>query len=132
MTRLRELASLIRSKNAGPFELTFDIMFRTQHDYEAVKKLAAINAELFARMYDIPAELVRVYEYDPAFSIKITIPRVVTSGSLGDSDVYGCQQFGPLVDIDIPGIGAVPREGAAVPREGAAVPRQDGPREQPG
>jgi hypothetical protein len=108
MTRLRELASLIRSKNAGPFELTFDIMFRSEHDYEAVKKLAAINAELFARMYDIPAELVRVYEYDPAFSIKITIPRLVTSGSLGDSDVYGCQQFGPLVDIDIPGIEAGP------------------------
>lgn len=118
MTKLREIASLIRSKNAGPFELTFDIIFRTQDDYEAVKRLAAINADLFARMYDIPAELVRVYEYDPAFSIKITIPRVVTSGSLGDSDVYGCQQFGPLVDIDIPGIGPVPRQREAREQSG--------------
>ena len=84
-----------------------------EYDYEAVKKLAAINAELFARMYGIPAELVRVYEYDPAFSIKITIPRLVTSGSLGDSDVYGCQQFGPLVDIDIPGFEAGPGQGEA-------------------
>ena len=28
MTALAELARLIRSKNAGPFELTFDVIFR--------------------------------------------------------------------------------------------------------
>ena len=32
MTQLAELARLIRSKNAGPFELTFDIMFDDADD----------------------------------------------------------------------------------------------------
>ena len=61
-----------------------------------------INAQLFSRMYSTPVELVRVYEYDPAFAIKITIPRPVVSGAIGDSDVHGGQQFGPLVELEIP------------------------------
>ena len=27
MTALRELAKVVRSKNAGPYEITFDVMF---------------------------------------------------------------------------------------------------------
>jgi len=38
MTVLARLAKLIRSKNAGPFELTFDIMFEDAATYERVKR----------------------------------------------------------------------------------------------
>jgi hypothetical protein len=96
------MARLIRSKNAGPFELTFDIMFESREAYEAVKRSGVINAQLFSSMYSTPIELVRVYEYDPAYSYKITIPRPIVSGSIGDSDVHGGQQFGPLVELEVP------------------------------
>ncbi len=102
MVKLGDLARLIRSKNAGPFELTFDIMFETRESYEMVKKSGVINAQLFSGLYSTPIELVRVYEYDPAYAYKITIPRPIVSGSLGDSDVHGGQQFGPLVDLEVP------------------------------
>ena len=36
MTRLRDLAKLIRTKNAGPFQLTLDIMFPDSRTYEHV------------------------------------------------------------------------------------------------
>ena len=100
--KLGDLARLIRSKNAGPFELTFDIMFEDRETYEQVKRSGVISAQLFSRMYSTPIDLVRVYEYDPAFAIKITIPRPVVSGAIGDSDVHGGQQFGPLVELEIP------------------------------
>ena len=45
--RLIELARVIRSKNAGPFELTFDIMFADAEIYERVKRSGVISAELF-------------------------------------------------------------------------------------
>ena len=35
--KLRDIAKVIRSKNAGPFELTFDVIFKTKEDYEKVK-----------------------------------------------------------------------------------------------
>ena len=36
MARLRDIAKLIRSKNAGPFQLTLDIMFPNARSYRHV------------------------------------------------------------------------------------------------
>ena len=46
--RLIELAKVVRSKNAGPFEITFDIMFDDRAKYERVKKAGVINAQAIA------------------------------------------------------------------------------------
>jgi len=35
--RLYDLASVLRSKNAGPFELTLDVMFADEQSYALVK-----------------------------------------------------------------------------------------------
>ncbi|MCC6469421.1 MAG: DUF4387 domain-containing protein [Alphaproteobacteria bacterium] len=102
-TRILDLAQVIRSKNAGPFELTFDIMFEDPAAYERVKKSGAINAALVARLYKISHNQVVVCRpYDPALAFKITIRRPVSSGDLGESDVYGCQQHVPLTMIEVP------------------------------
>lgn len=102
-TRILDLAQVIRSKNAGPFELTFDIMFEDPVAYERVKKSGAINAALVARLYNISHNQVLVCRpYDPALAFKITIRRPVSSGDLGESDVYGCQQHVPLTMIEVP------------------------------
>jgi len=102
MQRLNELASVIRSKNAGPFELTFDIMFDDQEKYEYVKKSGAISAQRIADIYGVSHNEVLVCRtYDPARAFKITIRRPVGSGSPGESDVYGCQQHMPLTAIEI-------------------------------
>ena len=34
--RLRDLAKVIRSKNSGPFEITFDVIFAESAPYELV------------------------------------------------------------------------------------------------
>ncbi len=102
MARLRDLSKLIRSKNAGPFELTFDIMFADKATYEKVKATGVINKKLFSDLYGTPVDQVKLFEYDPAFSFKITIPRPAISGSLEDPDVYGGQQFGPIANLEVP------------------------------
>ena len=43
MRQLKDIASLIRSKNAGPFVLTFDIMFSSDEDYETVARSGALS-----------------------------------------------------------------------------------------
>ena len=101
--RLIELARVIRSKNAGPFELTFDIMFADAETYERVKRSGVIRAELFARLYAVPKEhVLSVHAFDPALSFKATIARPISSGTAGDSDVFGAQQHAPLLDVEIP------------------------------
>lgn len=102
MQRLSELASVIRSKNAGPFELTFDIMFDDPQKYEAVKKSGVITAHRIAEVYGVSHNEVLVCRsYDPARAFKITIRRPIGSGAPGESDVYGCQQHMPLTTIEI-------------------------------
>jgi GTP cyclohydrolase III len=105
--RLDQLAKVIRSKNAGPFELTFDIMFDDPAAYEAVKKSGVINAKRIAEAYRVRVDDVLVCRpYDAAVAFKITIRRPVSSGDIEDRDVYGCQQHVPLTSIEVPALRA--------------------------
>ena len=100
---LRDLATVIRSKNAGPFELTFDILFSDPYDYQRVVRSGQLSAESFASLYGIALDdVLSVIEFEPALAIKITIKRSRSSGALGESDVYGAQQHAPLLQLDIP------------------------------
>jgi hypothetical protein len=102
MAKLWEVSKLIRSKNSGPFELTFDVIFKDRETYERVRDAKLLNAEWFARTYRLTPEVVSVINYDAASAIKITIPRPVISGDIDDTDVFGGQQYGPLVDLEVP------------------------------
>ena len=102
MAKLWELAKLVRAKNAGPFTLTFDILFEDAAAYEAVKRSRAITPATFARLYRVPEEQVQFFEHDTALALKASIPRPVASGDPDDTDVFGGQQHSPLVEIEIP------------------------------
>lgn len=100
---IHELADVIRSKNAGPYELTFDIIFKDQSIYKRVLDTGFFGKELFARLYKIPLEDVIAYvEFEPANAIKCTIKRPIAAGDVGETDVYGAQQHAPLLDLLIP------------------------------
>jgi hypothetical protein len=102
MAKLKDLAKVCKSKNAGPFEVTIDVMFETREIYDKVVKSGVINKELFARLYGVNAKDVLYTPYPAALALKGTIPRHVSSGDVGDTDVYGAQQHAPLLDVEIP------------------------------
>lgn len=95
---LRDIASVIRSKNSGPYELTFDVIFKDFDMYNKVKAANAINESAFAALYNIPeSDIIKLVYFDPAKAVKITIVRPIPSGALGETDVYGAQQHSPLL-----------------------------------
>jgi hypothetical protein len=100
--KLGTLASLVRSKNAGPFELTFDIMFDHVDRFERARSSGVLSAEAFASLYRLPLEHVRFFVVPEALAFKISIPRPRFQGDLLDSDSHGGQQYAPLIDIEIP------------------------------
>ena len=101
--KLSELAKTIRSKNAGVDKITFDIIFRDRKEYELIKKSGVLTRATVCDLYGIPDERISDFvEYDPAFAIKFTIYRTRPSGSPGDSDIFGAQQYAPLLDIEVP------------------------------
>ncbi len=101
--KLVEIAKTIRSKNAGVDKITFDVIFRNRADYELVRRSKALTRESVATLYGIsPKRISDFVEYDPACAIKFTIYRNRPSGSAGDPDIFGAQQYAPLMDIEIP------------------------------
>ena len=56
MTKLSDLASTIRSKNAGVNQITFDIIFPDAIKYRHVLESQAITRESIAKLYRIPAD----------------------------------------------------------------------------
>lgn len=100
--KLSQCASLIRSKNAGPFALTFDVMFSSATTYEQVKRSGILTAERFAEIYGVAVKDVDAFECDQALAFKFSIPRPHVQGDFGDGDMHGGQQYAPLLDIEVP------------------------------
>jgi hypothetical protein len=100
--KLHELAKTIRSKNAGVNKITFDIIFRDRENYERVKRAKTLTRETVARLYRIAPERISDFvEYDPGYAIKFTIYRLRPSGCAGDGDIFGAQQYAPLLDLEV-------------------------------
>ena len=103
MATLYAVAKTIRSKNAGVDKITFDIIFTDRSIYEKVLATQAITAAKISSLYGIAQERIADFvEYAPACAIKFTIYRNAPSGSAGDSDIFGAQQYAPLLDIEVP------------------------------
>jgi hypothetical protein len=100
--RLYDLAEVMRSKNAGPLYLTFDMIFPNAAVYRRVLDSGVLTPELVSALYDVHSDAVSIVGFDAANAIKITIPRTgPTSGAPGDRDVYGAQQHEPLIGVRI-------------------------------
>lgn len=100
--KLIDIASVIRSKNSGPYELTFDVIFKDFETYGKVKAAQAVSKEKFCALYGIPeTDVFNLVYFDPAKAVKITIRRPIPSGALGETDVYGAQQHAPLMGMEI-------------------------------
>ncbi len=101
--KLSTLAKVVRSKNAGVDKITFDIIFADRGNYERVARSGALTKASVARLYGIPETRISDFvQFDPACAIKFTMYRDRPSGSPGDRDIFGAQQYAPLLDVEIP------------------------------
>lgn len=99
--KLREAARVIRSKNAGPFMLTFDVFFATRELFDRACAAQRFDAEAAARAFNVDAADILGFRYYPfANAVKFSIRRSIASGGPGDSDVYGAQQHAPLLELE--------------------------------
>ncbi len=102
--KIRELwqyTKLIRSKNAGPFELTFDIMFKNRECFDDVLKSKVLSPNVIAQLYRVDVQQVRFFVVEQLLAIKISIPRRKFSGDVGDTDIYGGQFHSLLVRLPV-------------------------------
>ncbi|KAI0476298.1 hypothetical protein GGR56DRAFT_693645 [Xylariaceae sp. FL0804] len=117
---LGSVARVLRSKNAGPYEITFDVLFGSAAAYAAVRQSGALSAAAVASALGLPAaapdddgEIVWCGFFDPARAFKVTIPRTRGGGGRGrgrrcagggfmESDIHGSQRYLPLMYMRLP------------------------------
>jgi hypothetical protein len=103
MPRLFDLATTIRSKNAGVDHVTFDIIFSDRQAYDRVRAAGVLTREAVARLYRVPLDDVTHFVHvDAAPAVKFTLRRPRPSGDPGETDVFGSQQYPPLFDLEVP------------------------------
>ena len=99
MKKLIDYTKILRSKNAGPLFITFDLIFNTKEDMQYVAK--RLKKADIAKAYETNEDKIDIIFYEVVNSIKITFPRKNVSGNIADTDIYGCQMHLPLANIEI-------------------------------
>ena len=83
--------------------LNFDVIFSDLANYDRVRRSGALSRDAICRIFGIaPERITDCVEFEPALAIKFTIRRTLSSGSPGDGDIFGSQQYGPLLLVDVP------------------------------
>lgn len=93
---LQDLAIEVRSKNAGPFWVTMELFLRDEAAYTVAADPAFLNEDVIGRLYDVPADGVRIFHIPSLNVVKISFPRPVAQGSLYDRDIHAGQHHVPL------------------------------------
>ncbi|KAK6066267.1 caib baif family enzyme [Seiridium cupressi] len=107
-TKVGDLAKVIRSKNAGPYEITFDIIFGSGETYSRVRDSGMLTRQTVAQAFGLPEEqIIWCGFFTPALAFKLTIPRIrngkpAAAGGFLENDVHGSQQYLPLFNMKIP------------------------------
>lgn len=101
--QLGHLASIIRAKNAGPYEVTFDAIFDSPTLYQAVKDSGVLTKSKVAEALQIDeSDVIVAMWWDPALAFKVTIVRPMVSGGFGEVDMHASTQHVPLMELEIP------------------------------
>jgi hypothetical protein len=103
MVPLKDMVTFLFSKNAGPYLVTFDILFKNRDAFEQAKASGVFTRETFAGLYKVaPERIISVYEYNAADMIKFTMIRDISSSDFGDRSVFGSQLWAPLLELPVP------------------------------
>ncbi|TIC90152.1 hypothetical protein CH35J_012168 [Colletotrichum higginsianum] len=105
---LSDISRVLRSKNAGPYEITMDVMFESQAVFEAVEASGLLSPANVAEALCVgPEDIVWSGFFAPALAFKVTIPRfragkMASAGSFMENDIHGSQQHLGLSVMKLP------------------------------
>jgi hypothetical protein len=100
---LGDYADVVRSKNAGPYEVTFDVMFESRAKYDHIRSIGVLSSSTFAELYCIPEDnVVAAIWWPQALAFKATLKRPIVSGSFGETDTHGSCQHVRLMYLQVP------------------------------
>ena len=101
MPTVREVCRHVRSKVAGPFWVTIDLMFDSQDNYDRYVNSPALSADSIASIYEIDPQTVSLYPIPQLKVLKISFPRQSPQGGVEERDLHSGQQYTYLVNVEL-------------------------------
>ncbi|XEU99846.1 hypothetical protein FSHL1_005133 [Fusarium sambucinum] len=105
---LSDICRVLRSKNAGPYEITIDAIFSSKVNYDTIKASGILSPSNVAKAIGIDEDdIVWIGFFDPAMSFKVTIPRIrigvkKSAGGFMENDIHGSQEHNGLAKMKLP------------------------------
>ncbi len=99
MSRLSDVATKVRSKNAGPFWLTFDIFCGTSEAYDRV--VAALDTDRVAEALKTDRSKLKRFEIPDLGVLKFSLPRPAVQGTREDRDMHGASFANVLAELEV-------------------------------
>ena len=101
--RLIDLVEFLFSKNAGPYVITFDAVFKDRASFELARDSGVFNKTTLAKLFNVPeSRILSIHDYPAGRVMKFNIVRDISSGDFGDRTVFGSQLWAPLIDLEVP------------------------------
>lgn len=101
MPKVREVCRHVRSKVAGPFWVTMDLMFDSDENYNRYCQSQALSAESIGAVYGIDPAMVRHYPVPTLKVLKISYPRKTSQGGVEERDLHSGQQYTYILDLEL-------------------------------
>ncbi|MFV3075262.1 DUF4387 domain-containing protein [Niveispirillum fermenti] len=102
-TKLKDVCHYIRSKVAGPFWVTIDLMFDSKESFEKYSNDPALSATSIAGVYRIDPASVSHYPVPNLNVLKISYPRRGSQGGVEERDLHSGQQYVYILDLELAG-----------------------------
>ncbi|MBJ7416818.1 MAG: DUF4387 domain-containing protein [Niveispirillum sp.] len=101
MVKLKDVCRHVRSKNAGPFWVTFDLFFDGPETFRDYHAHPALGPDTFHSLYGADPALVRHYPVPSLNMVKISYARSSPQGGVVERDMHCGQQFVRLLDVEL-------------------------------
>ena len=101
MAQVKDVCHHIRSKNAGPFWVTFDLFFDGEASFEKYATSPKLGPETFARLYGADPAFVKIYPVRNLHMVKISYARSNPQGGEVERDMHCGQQYVRLLDVEL-------------------------------
>jgi hypothetical protein len=99
MTTVADVATKVRSKNAGPFWLTIDIFCGSAEAYAQI--VQGISTDRVAAVFNADTATLKRFDIADLNVVKFSLPRPQIQGSLHDRDMHGAGWAPLLAELSL-------------------------------
>ena len=101
MPKVRDVCRHVRSKNAGPYWVTFDFFFDGRENFGKYHSCEALGPELFSQLFGTDPALVKRIPVEDLNMVKISFPRGTPQGGIEERDMHSGQQYVRVLGVEL-------------------------------